>query len=759
MATRSELTNAEKMRRLPWQVAGGASNAVFCMLTVFGSVFMVFMSELGLAKTQIGILLSLFPFCGLLALVVAPAVERAGLKKTYLTFWGIRKIVMAGLIAAPVILDRFGKEAAFFYVATILLVFAVCRSISETAFYAWQQELVPDSVRGKFGAVSGLIATACTIVALAFAGRIIAGGEGLARFQVVFAVGLFFGFVSVWTAFFWPGGGPIDRDTSARGQAGRMLQVLRDRNFLTFLTGIGLVTLASGPLYQFFYLYMREEVGLARGQVVWIEMGFYTGMMVTGYLWGWAADRFGAKPVMICAVGILAFLPILMSAISKDAPQAIPGAVAVASLWGVASAGWGLGLFRHLYVSVMPADRKTQYTAVFYAWIGVIGGCGPLLAGAALDALEGLHGSWWVFTISQYTPVFLTGSGVLVVAAVLVGLLKAEGQMPAGEFVAMFFQGSPLRAVRSSMRWYFAREEHERISTTESFSEARSPLNVEELLEALADPSFNVRYEAVVSISRTRANDRLVDALIEVLRGDETDLGAAAAWALSRLGAERAVPALRETLESPYPVLRAGSARALAMLGDRRAAPLILQRFRGESEEGVRIAFASALGALRASEATGDLLSYLAGAAGEVIRQELVLALARMLGVEGYYVRLWRSARNDPGTAVSRAIGAVRKGLSRSGIADPALIDELARSEEALAGEDLGSGCASLKKAVEAVPTGVFRSPIDVVLRDCARHLGEFGDSRPEYVLLTVAAFRAGLNAVLRERRGKSHQA
>ena len=505
MATRSGPTDAEKMRRLPWQVVGAASNSVFCMLTVFGSIFMLFMSELGLAKTQIGILLSLFPFCGLLALVVAPAVERAGLRKTYLTFWGIRKVVMAGLIAAPVVLNRFGKEAAFFYVAAILLVFAVCRSISETAFYAWQQELVPDSVRGKFGAICGAITTLCTIVAVAIAGTLISRGESLVRFQIILAAGVFFGFVSVWAAFFWPGGGRIDRDGNSQVHTKQLLTVLKDRHFLRFLAGIGLVTLAYGPLYQFFYLYMREEIGLARGQVVWIEIAFYAGAMMTGYLWGWAADRFGAKPVMICSVGMMAFLPVLMCAIDKDAPHAIPTAVAVASLWGVASAGWGLGLFRHLYVSAMPPEKKTSYTAVFYAWIGVLGGCGPLIAGTALDALAGLHGSWWVFTINQYTPVFLTGSGILVVGMMLLGLLAAEGQMPAGQFVAMFFQGSPLRAFRSSMRWYFARDERDRISTTGSFGDARSPFNVEELLAALADPSFNVRYEAIVSISRTRA--------------------------------------------------------------------------------------------------------------------------------------------------------------------------------------------------------------------------------------------------------------
>ncbi len=50
-----------KIRRLPFYVAAMTMNSVFTTLTVFGSVFPLFLNELGLAKANIGVVLALIP--------------------------------------------------------------------------------------------------------------------------------------------------------------------------------------------------------------------------------------------------------------------------------------------------------------------------------------------------------------------------------------------------------------------------------------------------------------------------------------------------------------------------------------------------------------------------------------------------------------------------------------------------------------------------------------------------------------------------
>ena len=86
-----ELTDDEKIHRLPWAFGHIATNSVFCQLTVFGPVFILFLTELGLDKAQIGLLLALFPLAGIVALFAASPVARIGYKRTFVVLWGARK--------------------------------------------------------------------------------------------------------------------------------------------------------------------------------------------------------------------------------------------------------------------------------------------------------------------------------------------------------------------------------------------------------------------------------------------------------------------------------------------------------------------------------------------------------------------------------------------------------------------------------------------------------------------------------------------
>src|SRR5688572_3833603 len=107
-STMLPISNAEKKRRLPWALAGDSANAVFANLSVFGPVFLLFLDRLGLDKKQIGTLLALFPFCGLIAPFVAGRIARFGLKRTFLLFFGVRKTIILLLLLAPAVAQQFG---------------------------------------------------------------------------------------------------------------------------------------------------------------------------------------------------------------------------------------------------------------------------------------------------------------------------------------------------------------------------------------------------------------------------------------------------------------------------------------------------------------------------------------------------------------------------------------------------------------------------------------------------------------------------
>jgi len=372
-----EPTTIEKMRGLRWSIAGDSANAFFVEFTFFGSVFILFLDTLSLSKSQIGIILSLFPFAGLIAPFIAPRVARFGYKRTFITFWSLRKFVTALLLFTPWVYGRLGVEAATLFVGLITAAFALCRATAETGKYPWTQEYVPNQVRGKYSAMDNLFTTIMGIFAVAIAGYVIEHNSELSGFMLLIALGVVIGLVGVWAYSHIPGGAPVSGIVQTKERD--IWTAVNDRNFRRYLIGIALMTLATVPMTSFLPLFMVEEVLLPESRVVLLQNGALIGSLASVFLWGWAADRYGSTPVMLSGVLLRILLPICWLFMPKDSPWSLYAALGIAFLQGVANMGWGIGSARLLFVTVVPTDKKSDYMALYYAWIGVIGGLSQLI--------------------------------------------------------------------------------------------------------------------------------------------------------------------------------------------------------------------------------------------------------------------------------------------------------------------------------------------------------------------------------------------
>ncbi len=734
----TEPTNAEKLRGLPWDIAFSAANSVFSQFTFFGSVFILFLSELGLSKTQIGSLLSLLPFSGLIALVVAPAAARFGYKRTFLVSWGARTVATAFILLTPAVRSLFGLHVMLLYVVGIVAVFAVCRAVGMTARLPWVQEFVPDAVRGKFSALSNVFSQLTGFLTVAVAGYIVERSAGLNGFMFLFGAGVLFGLISVWAASSVPGGAPTPGTQAERASYREELAALRDRNFVRFLVGVGFIILASGPLASFLPLFMQEEVGLSTGNVVWLQNGTLLGGLLSGYLWGWLADRYGSKPVMMSGISLQVLLPVFWLLMPRQSDWSLRFALGIALLQGLASIGWEIGSMRLRFVSVVPPEKKRDYMALYFAWIGIVGGLGQLVGGWLLDTFKVISGQFLFFALDSYTILFLVSLVLPILAGVLLRNVRADSAVTTGEFAAMFFRGNPFMAMESLIRYHRAKDERAAVSVTERLGRTQSPLTVDELLEALSDPRFYVRFEAIVSIARRAPDVRLMAALVKVLEGDEPALSTVAAWALGRIGDERAIEPLREGLGARYRSVQAHCARSLGSLGDKEILPVLLERLENETDAGLRVAYASALGKLRAREATKHLLSSLYSTQDTESRGELALAVARIVGDEHYFIQLLRQTQVDAGTATAQVIAGVKKTVAEFQMDSCDLLAALDDCEDAFAREDLARGAALVSRVIRCLPVDEFAAAPGRILRECAVRLDEFGSDRFEYVLLAL---------------------
>jgi MFS family permease len=419
--------NGSIPRWVAWLVAQGVINSVYCRITVFGSIFVLFLNELGLSKSRTGLALSLIPFSHLLGLVIAPAVARFGCKRAYVLGFGVRNAFVALMLLTPWVRVQYGLSWAFVWVSANLLGFALSRAFGEMGMSPWFQEVIPNAVRGRIGAVTSTLGTGAGLVASIVAGNVINHGQGVSRYLGILGFGVLLGIVATSCLLFVPGGDPVLPKEDQPAHRDGMRQALRDRAYARYLAGFALVTLALGALLSFAPLYMRERVGLPTGTVVLLDVAGAIGGLLAGYPAGRSADRRGSRPVLIASVSMLALLPVLWTIVPQRSALSYISAMAISLYCGGAYTAWLLGADRYLNVCAVPPAKRTPYMAVFYAVAGVSAGAGPLLAGWLVDACTHLGGSNRHALLNPYAPLFAVSLALLAVALlVLAGVPDAE---------------------------------------------------------------------------------------------------------------------------------------------------------------------------------------------------------------------------------------------------------------------------------------------------------------------------------------------
>jgi len=741
-----ELTTLEKIRKLPWQYTGNALNVIFWFTAAYGSVFILFLNELGFDKARIGFIASMLPLCGLLALLVAPLTERFGFKRTFLLFYFFRILCGGALLFTPLIYNYYGRNATFLWVACAVLAFACCRAIAETAIFPWSQEIIPNAIRGKFFGINNFLSMLVSIITVAVAGFAVRRWPGINTFIFLISIGIAAAFFTLWCWSFVPGGAPVRSSRPYTWHYSGMWESLKEPNYRRFMTGLAVVSIPSLAMQAFFPIYMKEQIGLPTGQVIWLDIGGFLGGMLLGYIWGWAADRYGSKPVMLFGIFLWMVFPLVCLLMPRGEMALITGFCAT-FIMGTSNIAWTIGFNRYLNVSAVPIQKKTAYMAVYYASIGLGSAAGPILGGLLLKNCSNFKGQFLFFNFDQFTLLWISAILVFICGALILSKVRADGAMPMRKFVGLFFQGNPLTAAGSIMRYYRAADEQQRVSITEQLGYSSSPMSNTELMEALNDPSFNVRYESIIAIAHMKPSAQLVDALLLVLGGNEPDLSAHAAWALGKLGDKSAIIPLREMLNGDLPILRARSARALATLADTGSIPQIIELFRSEINPGLKIAYAQALGKMRSAAVLDEMLEFFQSLTDEMLKNEMALALARIVGDESRYIYLWRRLRFDFCTATGQQMLVIRKEMAAIEQAHPEIAALAESAALDFAKEDIQNGLKLMIELIRALPYE-SQNPVSSILSHCCGVLQSQGESRNEYILLALYCLEAAVKNV-----------
>lgn len=749
------ITAVQQKRSYQWIYHFSGWLSMFGVLTVFGPLFPLFCDALGMSKTKIGFVLAILPFSYLISVFVSDWVMAHGPKRTLIQFYSVRCLFVLGLPLAVWFAKRYGGDLAFLWVATMIFLFSVCRIVGETGWWPWWLELISDRVRGKVEALNSIAAGIGIIAALLLAVLIVKIWPGLAGYSLAMYVGILFAAVGL-ILIARAAGGQAQKVEKRNWKLVKAAQeAWRNSRFRAWTPGGVLISMVAAVL-AFLPLYLSKQVGFSDDRIILFSFCFQVGTLASAFFWGWSADRFGSKPVLISSLTGCCLLPILLFLLPRMGQQSAIITGLVYAFFGIVWQGLTAGLNRYFFVSVLPTTRNPAFcTSMNMSLQNIVVGTCSFFYGWLLDAMQAVKFDWRFLHLDSFSVLFAIMFVCCLGAFFIYRRVPADNAIPAGQFMSFFFEGNPLLAFSSMARYHFSEDESSRLELTRRLGDAKSRLTVEELLDAANDPNFNVRYEAIVSMARMPADAKLINALALAVRSREPGVSEAACWALGRMGDRRALPVLREMLKCEYALLRSQCARALAKLNDQESVPEIVAAMKSERNPNIRAGFATALGRLRCKETFPAMLDLLRALKDDRLRGDVALAVVRIVGGEHRFVRLWKRSRSDFETTCAEELLEIETKIAPSAVIPPEFRRLAGEGVKQFEQRHAAAGAAAIGAMLKQLPRNGFEPLLADLVKECDAQIGAQGGERGDYIMLALNALHLGILALLREERKK----
>jgi hypothetical protein len=160
---------------------------------------------------------------------------------------------------------------------------------------------------------------------------------------------------------------------------------------------------------------------------------------------------------------------------------------------GVGTMAWVLGINRYLYVTAMPEEKRTGYSAVYYANQTFAVCLGPLISGVMIDKMSLMRNWFAQYSVSPYMPVFALGFLGLLGGTILMGGVRSSGELTLYSFVRLFLRRDSVRSCLAIMQVRFAKTEQKRAKVALVLRHLENPLVKHEIDLLRIDPSALVR--------------------------------------------------------------------------------------------------------------------------------------------------------------------------------------------------------------------------------------------------------------------------
>lgn len=623
-----EVTGARLARAKTINIVAGSLGMLWATV-VFGMYFNNYLRELGASNFQIGLLGALPPFCGVLQILGALTVVHLNRRRPFWVLTALaHRVLWVGVVVLPYILGV-GSSAVVLWVLAFIGLSQVLAAISTPAWFSWMGDLIAERERGRFFGRRQVFVNGAALLAQPAVGWTLdhfGGTHWLTGFTIVLSIAVVAGCSDIVIHSFIPEPPFVRPDRKLR-----LLQLLRapfaNPDFRRFIIPAAFFNFTMALTAPFIPIWYREILKMDYKYMAVLTSISLLVTVLSSRFWGYLSDLFGHRPTLILSAWIWMIFPTayLFTTVGNY-PYILP------ILWvlnGVYVSGWGLGL-TNIMLGLSPRENRDVYVGVFWAILGVVGGCGSLLGGALLQTVRTpwLPGSW----MTGFQNLFLVGALLGLISMFLLHRIRYRAERSVGFVIGRLMSSNPVRSFGYVNIINAGTSERRKVRAMQQLASMRSRLATSDLIARLDDPSLEVREEAATALGRI-GDREAADALIEAFMKPDSYIEMQTCRALGLIGDTRAVEPLLSRLSTAPRDLKAEICRALGEIGDRRAAEPLLELVRSvDFDTRVRAAAVQALGRMGARAALWEILPILRSTENAVIRRQLCLSVGDLLG-------------------------------------------------------------------------------------------------------------------------------
>jgi Na+/melibiose symporter-like transporter len=300
-----------------------------------------------------------------------------------------------------------GKSKQLVYLTlALLLTTNILAALGAASWMSWLAALVPPRLRGRYYSVRNIACSLANLLCLPIGSFVVSnwrGSDEIAGYGMVLAVAIISGIASLGCQQLMIDINPQDyRSEQAQTESlfARLTASLADRNLVIFLIYFALWAFAVNLSTPFFNLYMLDNLNV---ELPWLTLfssiGSCTNMLML-IVWGRIIDRFGSRPLLICAGLVVTLMPLfwLITDLPLVRSQLAIWLAVFHVFWGGLWAAIDLGN-NNIQIAIVPIEHHATFFALAAAVAGVCGALGTT-AGGMLMQYAHYEGIFGVFSLS-----------------------------------------------------------------------------------------------------------------------------------------------------------------------------------------------------------------------------------------------------------------------------------------------------------------------------------------------------------------------